>query len=71
MDNDKAVLLSVVRKDKTRALLATLEEKFEKVKNGKGIAFTVPFNSIVGVWAYRFLSNSVDKKGGISSHGKA
>jgi hypothetical protein len=70
IDNDKAVILSVIRADKVRAILSTLEEKFEKVKNGKGIAFTVPFNSVVGVWAYRFLSNAKERKGGLSSRGK-
>ena len=70
IDNDKAVILSVLRADRVRAALSTLEEKFEKVKNGKGIAFSVPFNSVVGVWAYRFLSNTKPKKGGVSSHGK-
>lgn len=70
IDNDKAVILSVLRADKVRAVMSALEEKFEKVKNGKGIAFTVPFNSVVGVWAYRFLSNTKERKGGVSSHGK-
>ena len=71
IDNDKAVILSVLRADKARSALSTLDEKFEKVKNGKGISFTVPFNCVVGVWAYRFLSNTKEKKGGISSRGKA
>ena len=70
VDNDKAVILSVLRADKINGALSALSEKFEKVKNGKGIAFSVPFSSIVGVWAYRFLSNSRDKKGGLSSRGK-
>ncbi|MBO7170092.1 MAG: hypothetical protein J6W28_02830, partial [Clostridia bacterium] len=45
VDNDKAVILSVIRASRVRSAMATLEEKFAKVKNGKGIAFTVPFNS--------------------------
>ena len=61
-ESDKAVILSVVREDNVRAVLATLEEKFERVKNGRGIAFTVPFGSVIGVLAYRFLSNN--KQGG-------
>ena len=70
VDNDKAVILSVIRASRVRSAMATLEEKFEKVKNGKGIAFTVPFNSVMGVWAYRFLSNTKERKGGVSSRGK-
>ncbi len=57
-ESDKAVILSAVREDNLKGILATLEEKFEKVKGGKGIAFTVGMNSIVGVSVYRFLSNN-------------
>ena len=70
VDNDKAVIFSVIRASRVRSAMATLEEKFAKVKNGKGIAFTVPFNSVMGVWAYRFLSNTKERKGGVSSRGK-
>ena len=64
-ENDKAVILSVVREDKVKTVLDTLSEKFEKVKNGKGIAFTVPMKSVIGVSIYQFLSNNqtVVKKG--------
>ena len=58
IDNDKAVILSVIRASRVRAAMSTLEEKFEKVKNGKGIAFTVPMSSVVGVAIYQFLSNN-------------
>lgn len=61
-ESDKALLLSVVREDRVPAALAMLEEKFARVKNGKGIAFTVPFDSVIGVTAYCFLSNSVPEK---------
>ena len=37
--------------------LDTLEEKFHKVKNGKGIAYTVSLDSIIGVSMYQLLSN--------------
>lgn len=57
-ESEKAVLLSVVREDNVRDIMETLEEKFQKVKNGKGIAFTVPFSSMIGVSMYQFLSNN-------------
>ena len=60
-ESDKALLLSVVREDKVQAALRMLEEKFARVKNGKGIAFTVPFGSVMGVQNYCFLSNSTQK----------
>lgn len=57
-ENKKSVIVSVIRKDKVPAALAFLEEKFRTIKNGKGIAYTVPMTSTIGVAIYRFLSNS-------------
>ena len=57
-ESDKAVIISFVREDKVQEVLETLKEKFEKVKNGKGIAYTIPMKSIIGVSIYQFLSNN-------------
>ena len=57
-DNEKAVIFSLVRADKADAALETLEEKFRTVRDGKGIAYTVPLSSVVGVAIYSFLSNN-------------
>lgn len=57
-DSDKSVIISVIRQDRIKDALATLEEKFNTVKGGKGIAYTVPIKSAIGVAIYRFLSNS-------------
>lgn len=54
----KAVLLSVVREDNTEAVIRCLEEKFATIRGGKGIAFTVPLSSVIGVNLYQFLSNN-------------
>ena len=54
----KAVILSVVREDLVDDVMKTLEEKFETIRNGKGIAFAVPMSSIIGVNMYQFLSNN-------------
>ena len=54
----KAVLLSVVREDMVEPIIQCLEEKFETIKNGKGIAFAVPLSSVIGVNLYQFLSNN-------------
>ena len=61
LESDKALILSVLREDKVAPALAMLEEKFSRVKGGKGIAFTVPFDSVIGVHTYCFLSNSTQK----------
>ena len=54
----KAVILSIVREDMVDEVMKTLEEKFETIRNGKGIAFAVPLSSIIGVNMYQFLSNN-------------
>ena len=59
----KAVLLSVVREDNTDAVIKCLEEKFATIRGGKGIAFTVPLSSVIGVNLYQFMSNNRLKRG--------
>ena len=59
----KAVLVSVIREDMTDEIMKCLENKFHTIKNGKGIAFTVPLSSVIGVNNYQFLSNNRHKKG--------
>ena len=54
--SEKAVLLSIVREDKVKEILATYEDKYFQTKNGKGIAFTVPIKSMIGVALYQFLA---------------
>ena len=55
---EKAIIISFVREDNVRDVVETLSEKFEKIKNGKGIAFTIPMKSVIGVSIYQFLSNN-------------
>lgn len=65
-NSDRAVLFSIVREDCAKEALAMLEEKFKTVRGGKGIAYTIPLKSVVGVAIYRFLSNnrmSINGKG--------
>ena len=54
--SEKAVLLSVVREDRIKEILATYEDKYFQTKNGKGIAFTIPVKSMIGVMLYQFLA---------------
>ena len=58
LNRHKAVILSVVREDMATGIMNCLEEKFETIKNGKGVAFAVPLSSVIGVNLYRFLSNN-------------
>ena len=57
-DSEKALIVSVIREDMEKPALAMLEEKFNTIKNGKGIAYTVPLTSTIGVAIYQFLSNN-------------
>ena len=59
-DNEKSVIISVIRQDKADEALALLDEKFRTVKGGKGIAYTVPVSSTIGVAIYQFLSNTAN-----------
>ena len=62
-DKDKAVIFSVLRSEKASEALDTLARKFETVRNGKGVAWTVPLDSTIGVAVYRFLSNNPEGAG--------
>ena len=57
VESDKSVIVSWIREDKIKETLEALNEKFSKVKNGKGVAYTIPLDSIIGVSAYQLLSN--------------
>lgn len=56
-DDRKSTILSVIREERAQELLDTLAKRFNTIKDGKGIAFTVPMSSVVGVLAYRFLAD--------------
>jgi hypothetical protein len=63
-ETDKAVILSFIREDKIKDAMDTLSEKFKTVKNGKGIAYTISLDSIIGVSIYQLLSNDRTVKEG-------
>ena len=56
--NEKSVIISVIRDDREKELLGALESRFKTIKNGKGIAYTIPMSSTIGVAIYQFLSNT-------------
>ncbi|MBE6607578.1 MAG: hypothetical protein E7633_03355 [Ruminococcaceae bacterium] len=56
-DSEKSVIISVIKEEKAQAILSALEEKFSTIKNGKGIAYTVPMTGTIGVAIYQFLAN--------------
>ena len=64
IETDKSVILSYIKEDRIKDALETLNEKFNKVKNGKGIAYTIPLDSIIGVSMYQLLANDRTLKEG-------
>ena len=57
-DSEKRVLFSLIREDMAPAAMKGLEEKFSTVRDGKGIAYTVPLSSVAGAAIYQFLTNN-------------
>ena len=57
-DSEKAVIFSVIQENKVPDAAHLLEQKFNSIKDGKGIAFTVPLSSVIGTLIYGFLSNN-------------
>jgi nitrogen regulatory protein PII len=55
VDNNKAVIFSVIKEEKVKEVLNACEDKYFKTKGGKGVAFTIPISSIIGVSIYKFL----------------
>ena len=56
-DSEKSVIISVIKEEKAPAALRALADKFRTIKNGKGIAYTVPMSGTIGVAIYQFLAN--------------
>ena len=57
-DTEKTVIFSVIQEKKIPKAVDTLENKFNTIKGGKGIAFTIPLSSVIGTLIYGFLSNN-------------
>lgn len=64
VESDKSAIISWIREDKVKEALEAIGEKFSKVKNGKGVAYTIPMDSIIGVSSYQILSNDRTQKDG-------
>ena len=64
LEPHKAVVISVIREELTETVMQCLEDKFATIRGGKGVAFAVPLSSVIGVNAYRFLSdNRIGREG--------
>ncbi len=62
-NSDKSVIFGVIQEDKIPEAFAALDDKFKTIKNGKGIAYTVPLTGVIGTLIFGFLSNNRMVKG--------
>lgn len=54
----KAVIFSIVTEDKVKSIMSALKEKFDTLRDGKGVCWTCPLSSVMGVTFFNFLSNN-------------
>ena len=59
-NSERAVIFSVIGENNLRAALDSLDEKFNTIAGGKGIAYTIPMSSIIGKSIFNFLSDNRD-----------
>ena len=60
VDVDKTVIFSIIKESRVNDIMYQLAKRFRTVKNGGGIAYTIPLTSVIGVAVYTFLSNNKD-----------
>lgn len=65
LNNEKGIILSVIKNTKIKAAMQTLDEKFKTIKNGKGVAVVVPISSVMGISLYQFMINNKQNRGEI------
>lgn len=54
----KAVIYSVLAEDNVKKALRKINEKFHELRDGKGVCWTCPLSSVMGVTFFNFLSNN-------------
>ena len=57
-NSDRAVIVSIIGEDHLPAALDSIEEKFNTIPGGKGIAYTIPMASVIGKSIFNFLSDN-------------
>lgn len=69
-ESAKSVIFSLIREDRAKDALRALEKRFSTIKRGKGIAYTVPLGSMIGVSLYQFFCNNRQAAPGGAKEGK-
>lgn len=61
-DNDKDIIFSFISQEKIPDVKTELNAFFLANKKNRGIGFSVPLSSIIGLRVYQFLANTVEDK---------
>jgi len=59
VDNSKGVVNAVINEERWEDIKNELSIFFAASKKNRGIAFTIPFSSVVGVRIYKYLSQTI------------
>ncbi len=59
VDNSKGVVNAIINEDCMEDVRTELNIFFAASKKNRGIAFTIPFSSVVGVRIYKYLSQTI------------
>ncbi len=62
-DNKKELVLALIKESDLEKVLKIIKTRFSVSKAAKGVAFTIPVNSMAGVVMYKFLTNNRERKG--------
>lgn len=57
LNNQRDVIVSILREDKVGDCILAIEDKLNSFKHEKGISFAIPFESLIGNTNYLMLAN--------------
>ncbi len=57
--SNRMVIIGVIAANEEARLLKVLGKKLQVEHHGTGIAFTIPLDSLLGTYTYRFLANEI------------
>lgn len=58
-DNTKEIIISLISEDKIESAKKELEAFFKVSKRNRGIGFSIPMTSLIGMKLYQFLTDSL------------
>ena len=58
-DNSKEIIISLIRNDKIENAKKELEAFFRVNKRNRGIGFSIPMTSLIGMKVYQYLTDSI------------